>query len=78
MQQIAVFFIKGYRYLISPLLGNHCRYYPSCSSYALTALQRFGFFRGGILSVKRLSRCHPWHKGGVDMVPEKLSTHHKK
>ena len=77
MQQIAVFIIKGYRYLISPLLGNHCRYYPSCSSYALTALQRFGFFRGGYLSVKRLSRCHPWHEGGVDMVPEKPSPHNE-
>ncbi|MFV2058921.1 MAG: membrane protein insertion efficiency factor YidD [Thiohalomonadales bacterium] len=73
MQQIAVFLIKAYRYLISPMLGSHCRYYPTCSSYALMAIQRFGFLRGGYMSIKRLLRCHPWHEGGVDMVPERCT-----
>lgn len=63
--------IRAYQYLISPLLGPHCRFYPSCSHYAVEALQRHGILRGGYLSLRRLSRCHPWHPGGIDPVPEK-------
>ena len=71
MQQLILLIIRGYRYLISPILGNHCRFYPSCSCYAIEAVQRFGPLQGSWLSARRLLRCHPWHEGGVDPVPEK-------
>jgi hypothetical protein len=61
--------IAGYRYSISPLLGMHCRFHPSCSAYALEALERHGATRGGWLAIRRLARCHPWHPGGHDPVP---------
>lgn len=61
--------IGAYRRFVSPLLGPHCRFAPSCSAYATTALTRFGLRRGGWLALRRLSRCHPWHPGGVDPVP---------
>lgn len=70
MRKILILIISGYQYLISPLLGPHCRFYPTCSSYAQLALQRYGIFKGSWLSIKRLSRCHPWHDGGADPVPE--------
>ncbi len=63
--------VKGYQLLISPLTGASCRFYPSCSAYALTALQRHGLFRGTWLTVRRLLRCHPWNPGGVDHVPDR-------
>lgn len=63
--------IITYRYLLSPLLGDCCRFYPSCSSYAQTALERFGLLRGSFLTIKRLLCCHPWHEGGYNPVPEK-------
>jgi putative membrane protein insertion efficiency factor len=59
----------GYRKLVSPLLGQRCRFYPSCSQYALEALETFGPFRGSLLTFRRLLRCHPFHPGGVDNVP---------
>lgn len=58
-----------YRWLISPLLGPRCRFYPSCSEYAIAAVQKHGIIRGLFLTVKRLLRCHPWHPGGVDYIP---------
>jgi putative membrane protein insertion efficiency factor len=61
--------ITGYRKFISPLLGAHCRFYPSCSAYALEAIQVHGAGRGSWLAVRRLSRCHPFHPGGLDPVP---------
>lgn len=61
--------IRAYQYVLSPLLGNHCRFYPSCSHYAVEAIERHGALRGGLLTIARLSRCHPWHEGGVDPVP---------
>ena len=69
MRKLLILLISAYRYLISPLLGNHCRFYPSCSSYAVTAIERFGAARGSWLALRRLSRCHPWHPGGLDPVP---------
>ncbi|MDR2877703.1 MAG: membrane protein insertion efficiency factor YidD [Chromatiales bacterium] len=71
MRNPLILLLRGYRYAISPFLGQHCRYYPSCSEYTETAINRFGLIRGGWLSLKRLSRCHPWHAGGVDLVPER-------
>ena len=70
MRKILLLIIRGYQYLVSPLLGPHCRFYPTCSSYAQEALQRHGIIRGGWLAVQRLSRCHPWHAGGEDPVPD--------
>jgi len=62
--------IRAYRRWVSPLLGNHCRFYPSCSAYAEEAVERHGLARGAMLSVLRLLRCHPLHRGGVDPVPD--------
>jgi hypothetical protein len=64
--------IKLYKYFISPLLGSNCRFYPSCSSYSLEALQRHGAIIGCYLTLKRLLKCHPFHQGGIDPVPEKF------
>jgi putative membrane protein insertion efficiency factor len=61
--------IRAYRYIISPMLGPTCRFYPSCSCYAEEALQQHGALRGSYLTVRRLLRCHPWHEGGYDPVP---------
>ncbi len=63
--------IRIYRYLISPLLGPRCRFYPSCSSYAEEAIKVHGVLKGGWLAAKRIGRCHPLNEGGVDPVPEK-------
>lgn len=62
--------IRGYRLFVSPLIGPTCRFYPSCSAYGLEAVTRFGAIKGSWLIVKRLGRCHPWHPGGYDPVPE--------
>lgn len=61
--------IRGYQIAISPLLGDHCRFYPSCSHYAYQAIGKYGIFRGGYLALLRLLKCHPFHPGGVDPVP---------
>ena len=71
MRKLLILFIQAYRTLISPLMGPHCRFYPTCSCYAQTALERHGVIRGSWLSLRRISRCHPWHPGGIDLVPEK-------
>lgn len=69
-RRVVVGLLRCYQLVISPLYGPTCRYYPSCSSYALLAVQRHGVLRGGWLAVRRLARCHPWAAGGVDDVPE--------
>lgn len=61
--------IRLYRYAISPLLGSSCRFHPSCSEYAIEALQRHGLVAGIWLAMRRVARCHPWHPGGFDPVP---------
>jgi putative membrane protein insertion efficiency factor len=69
MQKLIITLIKSYQYLLSPFLGSHCRYYPSCSHYALNAVKEHGTWKGLALAVRRVSRCHPWHEGGYDPVP---------
>ena len=63
--------IAGYRRWVSPLTPRHCRFEPTCSAYAVDALDRFGLWRGTLLAAARLARCHPWADGGLDPVPEK-------
>ena len=70
MRRLLILLIKAYRLLLSPWLGAHCRFHPTCSCYAITAIERFGAVRGVMLSIRRLSRCHPWHPGGIDPVPD--------
>jgi putative membrane protein insertion efficiency factor len=69
MRTFLIRLIQGYRYLVSPLLGNHCRFHPSCSQYAVEALAEHGSVRGLWLALRRLGRCHPWNAGGYDPVP---------
>jgi len=61
--------IRSYKFLISPFLGNRCRFDPSCSEYAVEALRRHGVLRGLWLALRRVLHCHPWHPGGFDPVP---------
>lgn len=63
--------IKGYRLLISPLFPPACRFHPTCSQYAIEALETFGIIQGSWLALKRISRCHPYHPGGYDPIPPK-------
>lgn len=71
MRSLILGIIKLYQLLLSPLLGANCRFQPSCSNYAIQAIDRFGVVKGGYLSLRRLIKCHPFHEGGFDPVPEK-------
>jgi len=75
MRSVLLGAIRLYRLTVSPVLGDCCRFYPSCSAYGLEAIARYGAARGGWLAFKRICRCHPWHPGGVDFVPDRLSQH---
>jgi len=61
--------IRAYQKVLSPLFGRNCRYYPTCSSYTSEAIEIHGVMTGGWMGIKRIGRCHPWHEGGVDLVP---------
>ena len=67
--RFVVLLLRLYRLVVSPSYGDTCRFYPSCSAYALEAVDRHGVLRGGWLALRRLLRCHPWNPGGVDLVP---------
>ena len=69
MKHLLIWLLRGYRFAISPLYGQVCRYYPTCSAYALEAVTVHGSVRGSWLAVRRVARCHPWAAGGVDRVP---------
>ncbi|MCZ4499463.1 MAG: yidD [Marmoricola sp.] len=69
---ILIGLLKAYRFAISPLYGQVCRYHPTCSAYALEAVTTHGSIKGSWLAVRRISRCHPWAAGGYDPVPDKI------
>ena len=69
---ILIKLIKCYKFLISPLLGQSCRYLPTCSDYSIEALKTYGFFKGLFLSIKRVLSCHPWGQGGFDPVKKEM------
>ncbi len=72
MQILLINLIKFYKTFISPLFPPRCRFYPSCSSYGLEAIQLHGAIKGSYLTIKRLLKCHPFHEGGIDPVPKKI------
>ncbi len=68
-RRLAIRLVRGYQLLVSPLLGNNCRFQPTCSQYCIEALEKFGVWRGSWLTLRRLSRCHPWGGSGFDPLP---------
>ncbi len=75
MWRLPYLLILAYRRVLSPLLPNACRFYPSCSAYGAEAFRTHGFARGAWLTLRRLARCHPWHPGGLDPVPPRGDKH---
>jgi uncharacterized protein len=71
MRDLAIGLLRAYKRFVSPLLPPACRFYPTCSEYAMQAIAKHGLLRGGILAAKRLTKCHPMHAGGFDPVPER-------
>jgi len=71
LKKIFIGLIRFYQVVISPIKPPACRFYPTCSHYGLEAIQRFGAIKGGFLTIKRILKCHPFHPGGFDPVPEK-------
>lgn len=69
MKLILIALIKAYQYLLSPWIGNQCRFSPTCSHYAIEAIQKYGSFHGTRIALQRILRCHPWHVGGHDPLP---------
>ncbi len=75
MTRFLIGLLRAYQYLLSPFFGQHCRFTPTCSQYAIDALREHGPWRGSMLAARRVLRCHPWHPGGLDPVPERRRTH---
>ena len=74
MKKLLISLIKLYSFLISPLLGKNCRFHPTCSGYMVHAIDRHGVIKGLLLGIKRILKCHPWHKGNmVDLVPDNVA-----
>lgn len=73
MKKIFLILIHFYRRFISPMKPPTCRFYPTCSQYSLEAIETYGALKGGWMSVKRISKCHPFHPGGYDPVPKKIN-----
>ncbi|MCJ7773872.1 MAG: membrane protein insertion efficiency factor YidD [Desulfobacterales bacterium] len=71
LQKLFLFIIRSYKLILSPVLLPACRFYPTCSDYAYQAICNYGPFKGMLLAVKRILKCHPFHPGGIDHVPEK-------
>jgi putative membrane protein insertion efficiency factor len=69
MSRLLQFLIRAYQVLLSPYLGRHCRFTPTCSAYAMEAIQKYGSLKGSWLAIKRIGRCHPFCEGGYDPVP---------
>lgn len=76
LSRLMIALITAYRWTIGPMLGNRCRFYPSCSQYSIDAIRQHGALRGAWLTARRLLRCHPWHPGGYDPVPPHASHCH--
>ena len=74
MSALLIRFIRVYQMMLSSVIGPRCRFYPSCSEYAAEALATHGASQGSLLAIKRICKCHPFHPGGVDMVPAKLDS----
>lgn len=72
MKRFLLASIRLYQLSLRPWLGHHCRFYPTCSDYAAQAIQAHGSLRGGLMALRRVLRCHPWHAGGLDPVPNSL------
>ena len=75
MKMLLVWILRGYQILLSPMLGQRCRFYPTCSNYAIDALRTHGAARGSLLAARRVCKCHPWNEGGVDLVPPPHDKH---
>ncbi|MFS0574520.1 membrane protein insertion efficiency factor YidD [Sporosarcina sp. 179-K 3D1 HS] len=75
MKKMLILSIKIYQKAISPLTPPSCRFYPTCSHYGIEAIDKHGAFKGGWLAIKRISKCHPFHEGGFDPVPDKVEKH---
>ncbi|MBC8520213.1 MAG: membrane protein insertion efficiency factor YidD [Gammaproteobacteria bacterium] len=71
MKSILILLVRGYQIVLSPWVGQSCRFTPTCSSYAIDALKEYGALRGSWMAIRRIGRCHPWHEGGHDPVPPK-------
>lgn len=75
MKYLFIWIVRGYQLMISPYFPPSCRYQPTCSSYAIEALNEYGALKGGWMAIKRISRCHPWADGGYDPIPKKNTDH---
>ena len=69
MKPLFLFLLRGYQFAVRPLIGANCRFYPSCSDYAMEAIERHGALQGLWLATRRVAKCHPYHPGGFDPVP---------